>query len=144
MQQQIMQTIYSISIYSISKIHYFVNNDTMSSFNDAVRPNILLTGGSGYIGSHACVVLLEAGYDVTVVDSLVNSSEESLKRVCERIVKCDPHRIRYFNADIRDESALEVVFRTSPQFYAVIHFAGLKAVGESVAFPLKYYGRQLS
>ena len=115
------------------------NGNTSENINK--RPNILLTGGSGYIGSHTCIVLLNAGYDITVVDNNVNSSGESLKRVCNDIVKCDLHRIRFFHADLRNSDALEVVFRTSPTFYGVIHFAGLKAVGESVAQPLKYYGR---
>lgn len=112
------------------------SNDTSTT----TRPRILLTGGCGYIASHALVVLLEAGYDVTIVDNLVNSSVESTHRVVNRIVKCDPARVRYFNVDLRDSSALEVVFKTTgTPFHAVIHFAGLKAVGESVEKPLLYY-----
>jgi UDP-glucose 4-epimerase len=96
--------------------------------------NILVTGGAGYIGSHACVELLQAGYDVTVVDNLSNSKEESLRRV-ERITGRKPafHRV-----DLLDRPGLEAVFaHNTPQ--AVIHFAGLKAVGESVSVPLRYY-----
>jgi UDP-glucose 4-epimerase len=87
-------------------------------------------------------VLLEAGYDVTVVDNLVNSNEESLHRVRE-LTKCDPSRLRFFNANMCDASALEHVFKSSPKFDACIHFAGLKAVGESVRLPLLYYENNL-
>jgi UDP-glucose 4-epimerase len=88
------------------------------------------------------VCLLEAGFDVTVVDNLVNSNEVSLKRVLE-ITGASPDRVRFYKADICDEKALEHVFSTSPRFAACIHFAGLKAVGESVAKPLLYYHNNL-
>jgi UDP-glucose 4-epimerase len=95
---------------------------------------VLVTGGAGYIGSHTCIELLEAGHQVVVVDNLVNSNEESLRRVgqiCGQAVNF--HRI-----DLLDRSSLEALFaRESPD--AVIHFAGLKAVGESVEQPLLYY-----
>jgi UDP-glucose 4-epimerase len=100
--------------------------------------NILVTGGTGYIGVHTIVPLLEAGYDVTVVDNLINSSPDGLKRVLE-ITKADPHRIRFFQVDLLDAKSLEEVFESSPRFVACIHFAGLKAVGESVQKPLLYY-----
>ena len=104
--------------------------------------HILITGGAGYIGAHTILVLIEAGYDVTVVDNLVNSNEESLRRVRE-LTKCDPSRLRFFNANMCDASSLEHVFKSSPKFDACIHFAGLKAVGESVQLPLLYYENNL-
>eukprot|EP00472_Partenskyella_glossopodia_P010726 CAMPEP_0197529874 /NCGR_PEP_ID=MMETSP1318-20131121/29913_1 /TAXON_ID=552666 /ORGANISM="Partenskyella glossopodia, Strain RCC365" /LENGTH=417 /DNA_ID=CAMNT_0043085489 /DNA_START=283 /DNA_END=1536 /DNA_ORIENTATION=+ len=103
----------------------------------AGRPKrrILVTGGTGYIGSHTVVQLLESGYDVTVVDNLVNSNEKVLDRIDQICSK----RPKFFQVDICDETQLENVFRTSPKFDAVIHFAGLKAVGESVAQPTRYW-----
>lgn len=95
---------------------------------------ILVTGGAGYIGSHVCVELLQAGHAVTVFDNFCNSSPESLARV-ERITGRAPAVVR---GDIRDRTALEQALRDSGAS-AVIHFAGLKAVGESVAKPLDYY-----
>ncbi len=97
-------------------------------------PHILVTGGAGFIGSHTCVELLDAGYDITVVDNLLNSSEQALARV-EAISK---RSLAFVKADIRDAAALQAVFADNT-FDAVVHFAGLKAVGESVAEPLKYY-----
>lgn len=96
--------------------------------------NILVTGASGYIGSHTCVELLNSGYEVLALDNLCNSSQESLKRV----EKITGKSIPFVNADVRDRSALDEVLQTQ-QIDAVIHFAGLKAVGESVAKPLMYY-----
>jgi GDP-mannose 4,6 dehydratase len=98
---------------------------------------ILITGGAGYIGTHTIVCLLEAGYDVTVVDNLVNSNEESLRRV-QSICGCDSKRIRFYNVDLCDKAALEQVFTTSPQFHACIHFAG-RAYSCSIAFPCRYF-----
>ena len=95
---------------------------------------ILVTGGAGYIGSHTCVELLNAGHDVTVFDNFSNSNPESLRRV-ERIAGRKPTLVQ---GDIRDAAALGAVLADS-QATAVIHFAGLKAVGESVAKPLEYY-----
>jgi UDP-glucose 4-epimerase len=95
---------------------------------------ILVTGGSGYIGSHTCVELLEAGYEVTVVDNLRNSKEAALRRVAE-ITGREPGFVR---ADLRDREALGMLLRAQ-DFDAVIHFAGLKAVGESTRIPLDYY-----
>lgn len=100
---------------------------------------ILLTGGAGFIGSHTIVELDNAGYEVVVVDNFVNSKKESLERVAQIIGK----QVPYYKADIRDREALEAVF-TEHQFDAVIHFAGLKAVGESVAKPLEYYENNMS
>lgn len=100
---------------------------------------ILLTGGAGFIGSHTIVELDNAGYEVVVVDNFVNSKKESLERVAQIIGK----QVPYYKADIRDREALETVF-SEHQFDAVIHFAGLKAVGESVAKPLEYYENNMS
>ena len=100
---------------------------------------ILLTGGAGFIGSHTIVELDNAGYEVVVVDNFVNSKKESLERVAQIIGK----QVPYYKADIRDREALEAVF-LEHQFDAVIHFAGLKAVGESVAKPLEYYENNMS
>lgn len=96
--------------------------------------SILITGGAGYIGSHACVEFLSAGHKVIVIDSLQNSSREAINRV-SRIAR---KPIVFFHADVRDRSALNEVF-TKHRVEAVMHFAGLKAVGESVAKPLAYY-----
>jgi UDP-glucose 4-epimerase len=101
--------------------------------------NILVTGGAGYIGSHTCIELLAAGHQVTVIDSLVNSSEEALRRVQQ----LSGRTLRFEHADLRDVAALERLF-ASERYDAVIHFAGLKAVGESVAKPLLYYENNLS
>ncbi|WP_428357049.1 UDP-glucose 4-epimerase GalE [Methyloprofundus sp.] len=95
---------------------------------------ILVTGGAGYIGSHACVELLQAGYDVIVIDNLSNSKPESLLRV-EQITG---RALSFVEADIRDKQALSDIF-TQHDIYAVLHFAGLKAVGESCVQPIKYY-----
>jgi UDP-glucose 4-epimerase len=94
----------------------------------------MVTGGAGYIGSHTCVELLNAGHSVVVVDNLSNSSEESLRRV-QRITGRQPD---FERADVRDAAALDRIF-AARSIDAVIHFAGLKAVGESVQQPLRYY-----
>jgi len=96
--------------------------------------NILVTGGAGYIGSHACIALLEAGYDVVVVDNLVNATATAIERVRE-VAGRDVH---FHEIDLVDEAGIERVFASS-RFDAVIHFAGLKAVGESASVPLRYY-----
>ncbi len=99
---------------------------------------ILVTGGAGYIGSHTCVELLQDGHELVVVDNLVNSSPESL----ERVEKITGRQIDFYEADVCDKKALTDIF-TRHQPEAVIHFAGLKAVGESVAMPLLYYRNNL-
>ncbi len=96
--------------------------------------NILVTGGTGYIGSHACVALLAAGHEVTIVDDLSNSRLE----VLDRVAQIAHRRPVFFKGDVRDHNLLRQIFAASP-VDAVIHFAGLKAVGESVAQPLRYY-----
>lgn len=100
---------------------------------------ILVTGGAGYIGSHTCVELLNQGYDVVVVDNLCNSSEESLNRVKQITGK----EVAFYKVDLLDREALEAVFEKEA-IDAVIHFAGLKAVGESVAKPLEYYHNNIT
>ncbi len=100
---------------------------------------ILVTGGAGYIGSHTCIALHEAGYDFVVFDNFCNSSLESLKRVEKIIGK----KIPLEKGDIRDQNALQKVF-DKYDIDSVIHFAGLKAVGESVEKPLKYYDNNIN
>ena len=100
--------------------------------------NILVTGGAGYIGSHTCVALLEAGYTPIVVDNLCNSNAESLRRVEQITGKA----VKFIEGDVRDESVLNAVF-SQYDISCVIHFAGLKAVGESVTKPLEYYENNL-
>ncbi|MHC4548237.1 MAG: UDP-glucose 4-epimerase GalE [Planctomycetota bacterium] len=100
---------------------------------------ILVTGGAGFIGSHTCVELLEGGYEIVVVDNLCNSSEESLVRVRELTGR----ELVFHEVDLLDAAALEGVF-AAHGFDAVIHFAALKAVGESVEVPLRYYMNNLT
>lgn len=99
---------------------------------------ILVTGGAGYIGSHTLVELLNGGYEVVVVDNLCNSSRESLNRVAQITGK----KIKFYNADVRDAAALDKIF-TADKIDWVIHFAGLKAVGESCQKPVEYYDNNL-
>ncbi len=95
---------------------------------------ILITGGAGFIGSHACVEFLDAGYSIVVLDNLSNSKEESIRR----IEKITGKTVDFYKADMRDEAAVRKIFEEQ-EIDAVVHFAGLKAVGESVAKPLEYY-----
>jgi UDP-glucose 4-epimerase len=99
----------------------------------------LVTGGAGFIGSHTCVVLLESGYDLVVVDNLSNSNEESLRRVQEITGKS----LLFKKLDLLDHPSLDRVFAEN-DIEAVVHFAGLKAVGESVAIPLRYYHNNIT
>ena len=101
--------------------------------------NILVTGGAGYIGSHTCLELLQRGYGVVVIDNLCNSSAESLRRVQELTGKS----LRFYEGDVRDEALLRKIFAEN-EIGSVIHFAGLKAVGESVSIPWRYYDNNLN
>lgn len=100
--------------------------------------SILVTGGAGYIGSHTCVELLNAGYEITVVDNLYNSSPKSLDRVKELTGK----DFKFYECDIRDTDGMDKIFKEN-KIDAVIHFAGLKAVGESCEKPLEYYDNNI-
>ena len=103
------------------------------------QPHLLITGGAGYIGSHMCVESLQAGYDVTVVDNLTNSSRKSIDAV-QRITQ---KTLRFIEGDIRDQALLtELMSRQS--FAGVVHFAGLKAVGESTEQPLRYWDNNVT
>ncbi|HCI76018.1 MULTISPECIES: UDP-glucose 4-epimerase GalE [unclassified Psychrobacter] len=104
-----------------------------------MKNKILVTGGAGYIGTHTCIGLHEAGYEIVVYDNLSNSSREAINRVSNLIGQ----PIEFIEGDIRDAESLRQVF-LSHQFFGVIHFAGLKAVGESVAKPLLYYNNNVS
>ena len=104
-----------------------------------MKNKILVTGGAGYIGTHTCIALHEAGYEIVVYDNLSNSSREAINRVSALIGK----PIEFIEGDIRDAESLRQVF-LSHHFFGVIHFAGLKAVGESVAKPLLYYNNNVS
>ena len=101
--------------------------------------SILVSGGAGYIGSHTCIELIQAGYDIVVADNLVNSSEESIHRVEQIVGK----KIPFVKAELCDPAQTERLFADYPDIDAVIHFAGLKAVGESVKKPLEYYTNNL-
>ena len=102
------------------------------------KGTILVTGGAGFIGSHTCVELLNGGYDVVVIDNLVNSNRESLRRV--ETITGKP--VSFYEADARDEAALNRIFDAHP-ITGAIHFAALKAVGESVAKPIEYYSNNV-
>lgn len=101
--------------------------------------SILVSGGAGYIGSHTCIELIKAGYEVLVADSLVNASEEALVRVAKIVGK----EIPFIKIDLCDAQAVDNLFATHPEIESVIHFAALKAVGESVSKPLEYYTNNL-
>lgn len=101
--------------------------------------SILVTGGAGFIGSHTCVELLNNGYEIAVVDNLCNSSEKSL----ERVKKITDKEFTFINVDLCEYEDVDNIFCKHPDIKAVIHFAGLKAVGESVSKPLNYYRNNL-
>ena len=101
--------------------------------------NVLVTGGAGYIGSHTCLELLESGYGVVVIDNLCNSNPKSL----ERVEVLTGKKLRFYEGDVRDEALLRKIFAENA-IGCVIHFAGLKAVGESVAMPWEYYDNNLN
>ena len=100
---------------------------------------ILVTGGAGFIGSHTCVELLDAGYEVTVIDNLYNSSEKAI----ERVKQISGKDLDFVEGDILDKDCLDRIFE-SQKIEAVIHFAGLKAVGESVRMPVEYYSNNIT
>ena len=100
---------------------------------------IIVTGGAGFIGSHTCVELLNAGYDVVIADNLYNASEKAVDRV-KQITGKD---LKFYKADIRDKEAMNEIFEKE-EIESVIHFAGLKAVGESVVKPLEYYENNIA
>jgi UDP-glucose 4-epimerase len=106
----------------------------MTNCTKDLKPVILVTGGTGYIGSHTVVALIAAGYDPVIVDNLSNSKASVLERIAEITGKRPP----FYKIDLRDRAALDAVFQEH-KFASVIHFAGLKAVGESIAEPLRYY-----
>ena len=118
-------------IFTLDLIYSAVYNSGME--------NILVTGGAGYIGSHTVLELLEGGYGVVVLDNLCNSSEESLRRV-KKLTSKD---LKFYLGDIRDGAVFDKIFREN-KIDAVIHFAGLKAVGESVQKPLEYYDNNVN
>lgn len=101
--------------------------------------SILVNGGAGYIGSHTCIELMKAGYEILVADNLYNSCEEALHRV-EHIAQ---KKVPFINIDLCDKDAVDNLFKTHPEIDAVIHFAAYKAVGESVQKPLEYYSNNL-
>lgn len=105
----------------------------------SIKPKILVTGGAGYIGSHTCIALHEAGYEVVIYDNLSNSSREAVNRVSAII----DAPIEFVKGDIRDKDLLKTLF-AQHDFFGVMHFAGLKAVGESVIQPLMYYDNNVS
>lgn len=100
--------------------------------------SVLITGGAGYIGSHTCVEMLNAGYDVVVIDNLDNSSAKAL----DRVEKITGKSLKFYENDVRDKDALRKIFSEN-NIESVIHFAGLKAVGESVRKPIMYYSNNL-
>jgi UDP-glucose 4-epimerase len=120
---------------------------TTTSISSFIGPTILVTGGCGFIGSHTLTCLLEANYSIVVVDNLSNSSSISLDRVAD-ICNLSPdqrhHRLQFHKVDLCNEHDLRKVFVASPKFQACIHFAGLKAVGESQKIPLRYYENNIT
>ncbi|MBP5384815.1 MAG: UDP-glucose 4-epimerase GalE, partial [Lachnospiraceae bacterium] len=100
---------------------------------------ILVTGGAGYIGSHTCVEMIEAGYEPIIVDNLYNSSREAVKRVEE----ITGRKLTFYEADLLDQDAIDAIF-AKHDIKSVIHFAGYKAVGESVAKPIEYYHNNIT
>ncbi len=101
--------------------------------------SVLVTGGTGYIGSHTVVELQNAGYEAVIIDNLSNSNPE----VLNRIEKITGKRPKFYEADIRDKEALKKIFEENPDIESCIHFAGLKAVGESVSKPMEYYNNNI-
>ena len=120
------------------------NKKQSPSWPETGNEHILVAGGTGFIGTHTIICLLNSGYDVTVIDNLSNSNIEGLRRVLDIAgVSRESNRVRFYAVDLCNYNDLEDVFQSSPQFSACIHFAGLKAVGESVREPLRYYSNNL-
>lgn len=115
-------------------INLQLNSDILRLSGGASTKTVLVTGGVGYIGSHTVLELLAAGYDVIVIDNLCNSNLKCLQRV----EKLAGRKTKFYKVDIRDKEAMASIF-ADHKIDSVIHFAGLKAVGESVAYPLLYY-----
>ncbi len=108
------------------------------------QTTVLVTGGAGFIGSHTCVELLNQGYRVVIVDDLSNSSKVAIDRICEIVgIEPDSDRLKFYEDNILDRDALETIFDEN-DIDAIIHFAGFKAVGESVENPLKYYWNNIT
>ena len=101
---------------------------------------ILVSGGAGYIGSHTCIELLAAGYDIVVADNFYNSCPEAVRRV-KQIAGKD---FRFVEADMTDKAQVEKIFAENPDIDSVIQFAAYKAVGESVSKPIEYYSNNLN
>jgi UDP-glucose 4-epimerase len=114
-------------------------DDNMNVTINENRETILVTGGAGYIGSHTCIELLQAGFNVLVVDNLANSNEESLKRV----EKISGKSVKFIKGDVRNSKLMNNIFQENT-IDATIHFAGLKAVGESCAMPLEYFDNNIN
>ena len=126
---------FTILLFSLLN-HY---TTSFASPSPASPRTVLVAGGAGYIGSHTCLELLQAGnYKVIVIDTLDNSSYESLERV-KKLTSCSDENLHFRQVDIRDSEGLDSVLKEFPEISSCIHFAGLKAVGESVSQPLKYY-----
>lgn len=126
-----------IAVYNSLLLFCTPQNEVETTEEDTMA--ILVTGGTGYIGSHACVELLNAGYDIVVVDNFINSKPEVLHRIQELTGK----NFKFYKVDILNKEDLDRVFSVN-SIEAVIHFAGLKAVGESVEIPLTYYHNNIT
>ena len=124
------------AVHCMARLGFFDSGNTNERQK---KMKILVTGGAGYIGSHTTLELLKAGYDVVVVDNLCNSSKKSLARVAKLAGRAP----KFYKVDIRDAKRFEKVFEAEGKFDAAIHFAALKAVGESTQIPLKYYNNNL-
>ena len=118
----------------------FSLNKNINNIEGVLAMSVLVTGGTGYIGSHTTVELIKAGYDVVIVDNLCNSK----MCVLDRIEKIVGKRPKFYKIDLLDTEALSKVMDENPEIDSVIHFAGLKAVGESVELPLLYYHNNLT